>query len=139
MCNTHTATSRRQKPRFPLPIAQPTDRTSLKGAMAAHSVYVSRTSQLLALQPARQCRPQRAAHRTGIIAGAGISHFQELWTWLRSWGTGEAFSYGPEALVPRHCQAPFPASVSLLSNPEQGEQHCNGPCPPQPMVEGTIS
>lgn len=46
MCNAHTATSRRQKPGFPLPIAQPTDRTSLKEATAAHSVYLDHLSSL---------------------------------------------------------------------------------------------
>lgn len=74
-----------------------------------------------------------------MIAEAGTSPLQQLWTWLKGWVTGEAFSYGPGALAPWHCQAPFLASSSLLSNPEQGEQHCNGPCPPLPMVEQTIS
>lgn len=43
----HTATSRRQKPRFPLPTAQPTDCTGLKEARAAHSAYLEYLSSLL--------------------------------------------------------------------------------------------
>lgn len=33
--------------------------------------------------------------------------------------TGEAFSYGPGGLASWHCQTPFPASASLLSNLER--------------------
>lgn len=46
MCKAPTAAPKRQKHRFPLPIAQPTDRTSLKEAVAAHSVYLDHPSSL---------------------------------------------------------------------------------------------
>lgn len=39
---------------------------------------VSKLSQLPARPLVGQCRPQRAAHRAGITAEAGISHLQQL-------------------------------------------------------------